>query len=480
MFLLHLLRWLRANTTQEFDLLLGRGGPLESEFAKVAEIHAPKTVATRPEFFRRFGLIYSNTCCNGNLLETLPYGDVPIVTHLHELDYGIDCSGAKNFAGVVRQSNHYIACAQAVAERLRHRFRIPAERISVHYEAISLKEVEANVAAESPPSLRKKYDIPENAFVLSACGTFDQRKAPDLFVQLAGRLQRLAGSERPLRFFWIGKKSDGNLLQILQHDVRRLGLQDQVRFVGELPAPHGLLALSDVFCLTSREDPFPLAMLESAALGKPVICFDRAGGGMEFCAHGGGFAVPFIDVAAMADKCRELMVDPARLKAIGRCAAEIARTRFATEAVLPDLGREIAGMLRVPPAMSVHRARNRTVAEIYESWLLEEAPEGPFVLAHLARQASRRQAQALLRAGKRGEAIQVLLRASRADMETKVPAVIVESLVELSEDLAPLDAAKSRYMAEEAEKFAQRARIDLAAVRWPKPRPVPKAVLQAG
>jgi hypothetical protein len=221
MFLLHLLRWLRANTTQEFDLLLGRGGPLESEFAKVAEIHAPKTVATRPEFFRRFGLIYSNTCCNGNLLETLPYGDVPIVTHLHELDYGIDCSGAKNFAGVVRQSNHYIACAQAVAERLRHRFRIPAERISVHYEAISLKEVEANVAAESPPSLRKKYDIPENAFVLSACGTFDQRKAPDLFVQLAGRLQRLAGSERPLRFFWIGKKSDGNLLQILQHDVRR-------------------------------------------------------------------------------------------------------------------------------------------------------------------------------------------------------------------------------------------------------------------
>jgi hypothetical protein len=65
-------------------------------------------------------------------------------------------------------------------------------------------------------------------------------------------------------------------------------------------------------------------------------------------------------------------------------------------------------------------------------------------------------------------------------METKVPAVIVESLVELSEDLAPLDAAKSRYMAEEAEKFAQRARIDLAAVRWPKPRPVPKAVLQAG
>jgi glycosyltransferase involved in cell wall biosynthesis len=460
MFLLHFLRWLRRETDQEFELLLNHGGPLEPEFAKVARVHLITAAGLPSEFFAQFGLLYSNTCCNGLFLELQPYGDIPIVTHVHELDYGIDSLGARNFAGVMRQSSRFVACARIVADRLRHRFRLPADQVSVHYEMISASGVASNVQAESPAALREKYDIPADAYVLAGCGTVDLRKAPDLFVQLAARLHRQLGGRRPLRCCWIGKTNDRDLERILRHDIRRLGLEREITFIGELAAPHGLLGLSDLFCLTSREDPFPLVMLEAAALRKPVVCFDQAGGGSEFCAFGGGYAVPFLDVAAMADKCHELLIDSVKREEVGARAAEAVRTRFTVEAVAPELWREIQGLLRHPPALPVYRADDGN-ARIFESWRLEEAPERPYVLAHLARQAVRREARVAAEGGRRSEAVQALVRAARLDLESKAPAVMVESLVEISGDLAPLDQIKARYLRSEAERIAKLAGIPL-------------------
>ena len=81
-------------------------------------------------------------------------------------------------------------------------------------------------------------------------------------------------------------------------------MTDAVHFVGELENPHPLLNACDLFCLPSREDPFPLVMLEAGALGKPMVCFDGAGGAKEFAARGAGIVVPYLDVPAMAAESR--------------------------------------------------------------------------------------------------------------------------------------------------------------------------------
>ena len=60
------------------------------------------------------------------------------------------------------------------------------------------------------------------------------------------------------------------------HDAKRLGLGDRIKFVGPLEQPAQLFAAMDVFALTSREDPFPLVMLEAAAAGIPFVCFAEA------------------------------------------------------------------------------------------------------------------------------------------------------------------------------------------------------------
>jgi glycosyltransferase involved in cell wall biosynthesis len=62
-----------------------------------------------------------------------------------------------------------------------------------------------------------------------------------------------------------------------------------------------------VFALVSREDPFPLVMLEAAFAGKPVVCFEGAGGAPEFVEPDAGFVVPYLDVGAMADRVAQLL-----------------------------------------------------------------------------------------------------------------------------------------------------------------------------
>ena len=60
------------------------------------------------------------------------------------------------------------------------------------------------------------------------------------------------------------------------------------------------LAAMDVFALSSREDPFPLVMLEAASMSLPLVCFGSSGGGPEFAGQDAGLIAPYLDVGAFA------------------------------------------------------------------------------------------------------------------------------------------------------------------------------------
>ena len=85
-------------------------------------------------------------------------------------------------------------------------------------------------------------------------------------------------------------------------DLERVSGSTNVRFTGSVANSIDYFSAMDVFVLASREDPFPLVVLEAAAQGVPTICFDAtAGGACEFVEDDSGIVVPYLDVAAMAD-----------------------------------------------------------------------------------------------------------------------------------------------------------------------------------
>jgi glycosyltransferase involved in cell wall biosynthesis len=122
---------------------------------------------------------------------------------------------------------------------------------------------------------------------------------------------------------------DQGAAEAIRLAVRDLELQDVVTLAGQLP-PRGVrdtIAGSDVFLLPSLSEGAPVAVMESMAMGVPVVV-TAVGGTPEIVVDGThGYVVPSRDPAAMAIALEKLIPSASRER-MGAAAAEHARRNF--------------------------------------------------------------------------------------------------------------------------------------------------------
>ena len=113
------------------------------------------------------------------------------------------------------------------------------------------------------------------------------------------------------------------------------GLQDRVRFLGELPWDQVVLHYQalDLFCAPARWEGFGLTPLEAMACGVPVVAAD-VGAFDQLIPTAAGTLVPAGDQAALTEALRGWIDDPARLAAGGLAARAhvVAQHRIEDEA----------------------------------------------------------------------------------------------------------------------------------------------------
>lgn len=106
--------------------------------------------------------------------------------------------------------------------------------------------------------------------------------------------------------------------------ARALGVAERVHFLGFRSDVAALLRAVDAFACPSRYEPFSLALLEAMASGVPAITA-RTVGAADLVAPDAGVVLDDPeDVDGFAHGVRELMGDPARRRAMGARAREIA------------------------------------------------------------------------------------------------------------------------------------------------------------
>jgi glycosyltransferase involved in cell wall biosynthesis len=108
------------------------------------------------------------------------------------------------------------------------------------------------------------------------------------------------------------------------------GVGDRVHLVGQVARRDvpALLRSADVVVSVPWYEPFGMVPLEAMACGVPVIA-SAVGGHLDTVLDGRtGALVPPRDPAALAQRLRELLADPARLAALGSVAATHARSRY--------------------------------------------------------------------------------------------------------------------------------------------------------
>lgn len=284
--------------------------------------------------------VYVNTVA-GPTLRVLAQVDpaATVVLHVHELEaalrYGIDDEGRRL---VAERPDHYVAASQAVADNLVANHGIDGDRIVVHHEFVAPVDPPADRAAA-----RRRLGLAEDAFVVAGSGMLEWRKAPDLFVRLAADLR--VRTDRLLCFVWVGGATSGPTWAPVDHEAHHLGVADEVRLVGAQDRPGDWFAVADAFALTSREDAYPLAALEAASAGVPVVTFDT-GGMVELVGDGeGGAVVPYPDTGAFADVLAALAADEEARRALGAAAANRVRARHLTDVAAPALWAELAAWL---------------------------------------------------------------------------------------------------------------------------------------
>jgi len=129
------------------------------------------------------------------------------------------------------------------------------------------------------------------------------RKGTDLFVETAIKVcQRHPAVE----FIWLG---DGEPFGSWQADIERAGLQERILFPGYVDAGHMILRRASLLFLSSRDDPFPLSVLEAMCLGRSIVAFD-VGGAPEALAGEGHVIAPF-DTDAAAETILACLDKPA-------------------------------------------------------------------------------------------------------------------------------------------------------------------------
>ncbi|GAA2106714.1 hypothetical protein GCM10009841_26180 [Microlunatus panaciterrae] len=190
--------------------------------------------------------------------------------------------------------------------------------------------------------IRLSNEIPDRTYfdeelVVGCCGTVEYRKGADLWVEVSDKVRQALPSSR-IRFVWVG-----DIVQPVSSEVQNW----DVEFLGPSPNPYAHMRRFDVATLTSRDDPFPLVVLEAMLVGTPVVAFGV--GSVAEQVGETGLVVPPGDTDAFASAVVRLLSDDQERERLGRAARARVMDHYSTCAfatTLADVVEPISCMTR--------------------------------------------------------------------------------------------------------------------------------------
>lgn len=310
--LLNFLRWLRANTTIQFGIVVGARGPLDQEFAELAPcifIRDFPSGSWRQELRDFCGnnvqLIYGNTVVSAVYIEHMNFFNAKYLIHLHEQENVLSMY-EREVVELGKLNADFIVVSDSVLNAAQK--RLPQAEV-FHKLPPFIDTTSSKSAIGRSASQRK--------ILITACGTVEERKGFDIFCDVARLIRGNASID--VEFQWIGPTSAS--MPDPDAIIREKGVSDIVQWLGPNSSPRELFAQSDIFILPSREDPFPLVCLEAASCGVPIICFDARAGGMHtFVGQDAGVVAEYLDTKSMAHACLKLINDPKLRREMGAAA----------------------------------------------------------------------------------------------------------------------------------------------------------------
>ncbi len=222
----------------------------------------------------------------------------PLVVHVHSTEF--DRSGEninQPIYDIERAGMHgadHVVCVSYLTSRIaQRRYGVPADNISVVYNAVDLPEVDEAILR--PITQREK--------IVLFFGRVTMQKGPEYFLQAA---RKVVDHYTDVRFVMAGSGDMITRCVKLAADMR---LGSYVTFTGFLRGKDidRIFAMADLYVMPSVSEPFGIAPLEALSHNVPVI-ISKQSGVSEVITH--ALKVDFWDTDEMANKILAVLRHP--------------------------------------------------------------------------------------------------------------------------------------------------------------------------
>jgi glycosyltransferase involved in cell wall biosynthesis len=315
---------------------------------RLSPVHTPVNVArlaiggvALARAARRFDadLMHANTPRAG-LMGALAgrLGGPPLIVRAHEhmpLDSVVG-RGVRSVLG--RTANAILTVSQEVERRFNQGLEAP---VAAHvYNSFDRERFDPDRV--KPSKVREELGIAPGAALLGQVAQITPWKAQDTSIRALAQLKQEGVDAHLLivgNIAFAGKgvryDNEGYLRQ-LHALVGELSLHDRVHFLGQRPDVPGILRDLDLSLLPSWDEPFANVMLESMAMGTPLLV-SSVGGGPELVEDGvTGRVLPPKRPDLWAWAARDLLRNPQQLAHMG-ARARAATAKFSDDAHARDM-----------------------------------------------------------------------------------------------------------------------------------------------
>ncbi|MDP1853766.1 MAG: GT4 family glycosyltransferase PelF [Candidatus Omnitrophota bacterium] len=160
--------------------------------------------------------------------------------------------------------------------------------------------------------LLEKIGLHPDNFIIGTLARLSAEKGQKYLIEAMKQVKLLAPQAK---LMIVG---DGPLKETLMNQSERLGLNNDIKFLGEQRDVERYLGLVDLFVLPSIRESFSQSLREAMAMGKPVIATNVGGAAEIITDEANGVLVPRKDIKKLADAIISLIRDKNKLQGMAQ------------------------------------------------------------------------------------------------------------------------------------------------------------------
>lgn len=234
---------------------------------------------------------------------------------------------------IYRNVSRVLSISEDVRSRNLSALPITQAQSRVLYGGVDLEAFDPELYAARRSEIREAFGLPEDAVLVGLVGRISRMKGHATLVEAA----RLLAPEHPRAHFVLvgdGSGEHGGEPDVLEELVAVAAspeLAGRVHFTGYTPRVPEVTSVLDVATMCSENEAFGLTVIESMALGKPVVA-SRAGAIPEILEEGrtGSLFRP-LDAEDLAARLAPLLEDRVLRERMGAAARADALERFSMD-----------------------------------------------------------------------------------------------------------------------------------------------------